>query len=326
MFGKGYIILLIFISYVFIFNGLVFAVNNEVLTIAFVPRSLDNPIFLDAFEQSQSKAEELAVRLEWIAPFTYSTEEQIKVIENLIRRKVDGMIVSVNDEEIIHDAISKAIDNGIPVATFDADSPGSERLFHIGINNKKAGMAIGQALVEIVEERGLANEELNTMIMTGVRGALNLEERINGFLEATEKINLKVNDVVENEDNVNLAVELVEDYVKNHPEVDVICFVGGWPFYVPAEAMPNYQRWAKRGGISVGIDIFYNALLLQKEGIIDYLIGQDMASMGSLGLEYIVNYIRYDEIPPEFIETGLTYANEENLDNLLEIHKPWLVK
>lgn len=301
-------------------------VEKKELTIAFVPRSLDNPIFLDTFEHSQKKAHELGVKLEWVAPFHFDTKEQIKIIENLIRRDVDGMVVSVNDVKPIHNVISKAIDNGIPVATFDADSPGSERQFHIGIDNTKAGLAIGKALVDVIKKKGQAEETLDTMIMTGVKDALNLQERITGFIQATDELNLEINDIVENNDNVNLAVELVEEYVKNNPEIDIIYFVGGWPFYVPAEAMPNFQRWAQNGGIAIGIDIFYNALLLQKEGLIDYLIGQDLATMGSLGLEYMVNYIRNGKRPPHFIETGLTHANEQNLNELLEIHKPWLVK
>lgn len=308
------------------YGQVVAASESEPLTIAFVPRSLDNPIFLDTFEYAQKKAHELGVRLEWVAPFTFDTEDQVNVIESLISRKVDGIILSVDDVEPIRTVISKAIDNGIAVATFDADSPGSRRLFHIGIDNTKTGFTIGKALVDVIKERGLADQELNTMIMTGAKDALNLQERISGFLQATEGINLNIKDIVENYDNVNLAVELTEEYVKNHPEVEVIYFVGGWPFYVPAEAMPNFQRWAQKGGIAVGIDIFYNALLLQKEGLIQYLIGQDLASMGSEGLGYIVDYIKDGKVPPEFIETGLEHATSDNLDRLLEIYKPWLVK
>ncbi len=321
-------IFLTLIVLVFLYSGISLADHfSEPLTIAFVPRSLDNPIFLDTFEHAQKKAVELGVRLEWVAPFSFDTGEQLEVIENLIRRKVDGMVISVDDVEEVREVINKATTEDIVVATFDADSPGSERLFHIGIDNRKAGLAIGKALVDVIEEKGLADQELDTMILTGAREALNLQERINGFLQATEdEINLKVNAVLENYDNFKLAIELVEEYTKNHPELDVIFFVGGWPFYVPAEAMPNFQRWAQRGGIAVGIDIFYDALLLQKEGLIQYLIGQDFASMGSVGLETLVGYIRSRKIPREFIETGLEHANADNLDRLLETHKPWLVK
>ncbi|MFP4660761.1 MAG: substrate-binding domain-containing protein [Halanaerobiales bacterium] len=326
--AKGVILNIIVLILVFsILTNSVTAENNYDLTIAFVPRSLDNPIFLDTFVHSQDKALELGVRLEWVAPFSFSTEGQIEVIENLIRREVDGMIVSVNDVEPIHDVISKAVDQGITVATFDADSPGSERLFHIGIDNRKAGLAIGKALVDVLRQKGIDDQELDIMILTGSADALNLQERIYGFLQATlDEVDLKVNDVLENHDDLKLAINLVENYVKENPDIDIIYFVGGWPFYVPAEAMPNYQKWAQNDGTAVGIDIFYNALMLQEEGLIDYLIGQDFASMGSVGLEYMANYIRYGSNPPEFIETGLEHANDENLQELLRIHKPWSVK
>lgn len=301
--------------------------GEEPLTIAILPRALGNPIFLDAFEAAQKKAHELGVRLEWVAPFDFDSGAQVEIIENLIRRGVDGILASVNDEEAIHQVFQKAMEQGIAVATFDGDSPGSGRLFHIGIDNYQAGLAIGQALVEVLQGRGLAQQELDTMIMTGYREAFHHEERIRGFLAATEgKVRLNIRDIVENEDTVEKSIILLEDYVKHNPDIDVIFFVGGWPFYVPSEALPNFQRWAKAGGIAVGIDLFYDALLLQKEGLIQYLIGQDMAAMGSLGLELLVNYIRFGETPPDFVEVGLEHANESNLDRLLEIHKPWLVK
>ena len=303
------------------------AEREEPLTIAVLPRALGNPIFLDAFEAAQKKAHELGVRLEWVAPFDFSSEAQVEMIENLIRRGVDGILASVNDDEAIHRVFQKARAQGIAVATFDGDSPGSGRLFHIGIDNYRAGYAIGQALVGVLQERGLAEKELDTMIMTGLREAFHHEERIRGFLAATEgQVNLKVRDIVENEDTVEKSIILLEDYVRHNPDIEVIFFVGGWPFYVPSEALPNFQRWAQAGGIAVGIDLFYDALLLQKEGLIQYLIGQDMSTMGSLGLELLVNYIRYGHVPPNFVEVGLEHANESNIDRLLEIHKPWLVK
>ena len=297
------------------------------LTIAFLPRSLGNPIFLDAFEAAQKKAHELGVRLEWVAPFDFDSDLQVEMIENLIRRGVDGIVASVNDEAEVHRVLQKAMAQGIPVATFDADSPGSGRLFYIGINNYEAGIEIGNALVNVIKTKGLADKTLDTMIMTGYREALNLEERIRGFLDATgEEVTLNIADILENEDTVEKSIILLEDYLKTNPAVDVIYFVGGWPFYVTSDALPNFRQWAQEGGIAVGIDLFYDALLLQKEGLIQYLIGQDMTSMGSQGLELLVRYIRFGEVPPEIVVTGLEHANESNLDRLLEIHKPWLVK
>jgi ribose transport system substrate-binding protein len=265
-----------------------------------------------------------------VAPFTYNAEEQIKTIESLIARKVDGMVVSVNNTPDYIEVINKAVEKGIAVATFDADAPDSKRLFHIGINNYEAGQVTAEGLLEVLETKNIdynkQDKKLDMMIMTGVRGALNLDSRIEGFLDKVENTNIMLQDIVENQDSVNLSVELLEQYLQQNPDIDIIFFVGGWPFYVPAEALPNFQEWAKNGGVAVGIDIFYDALLLQDRGLLQYLVGQDMATMGSKGLLTLYNYIKYGAEPKEYIETGVEAANEDNLERLLQTHRPWRVK
>lgn len=300
------------------------------MTIAFVPRSLENPIFLDAFEHSQKKAVELGIKLEWLGSFSFDSKKQLKIIDSLIKREVDGMILSINDTPEYDRIINKAMKKGIAVATFDADAPNSNRIFNIGIDNYEAGKVTAEGLLQVLEEKNIdytdSNKQLNTMIMTGVKGALNLEKRINAFLDTVADTNIVIKDIVENQDNVNLAVELLEQYVQKNPNIDIIFFVGGWPFYVPAEALPNFQNWAQNGGVAVGIDIFYDALVLQDRGLIHYLVGQDMATMGSKGLSTLYDYIKYGVKPPEYIKTGLEISNNDNLDRLLKIHQPWRVK
>ncbi|MFW5736972.1 MAG: substrate-binding domain-containing protein, partial [Halanaerobium sp.] len=278
----------------------------------------------------QKKAVDLGVNLEWVGSFSFDSEEQLKIIDSLIEREVDGMVLSVNDSPEYDKIINRAVKEGIAVATFDADAPNSNRLFNIGIDNYEAGKVTAEGLLKVLDERSIdykdSDKQLNTMIMTGVKGALNLEKRINGFRDRVEDTNIVVEDIIENQDNVNLAVELLEQYVQKNPDVDIIFFVGGWPFYVPAEALPNFQHWAEEGGVAVGIDIFYDALVLQDRGLIHYLVGQDMSTMGSKGLSTLYNYIKYGIKPPEYIKTGLEVANKHNLDRLLRIHQPWRVK
>lgn len=332
--------------FAFIFTALIFLLNSdaeaqvltavggaaedEEMTVAFVPRSLDNPIFLDAFEEAQKKADDLGVNLEWVAPFVYNADEQIDIIEALIERNVEGIIVSVNNTEKYIDVINKAVENGTAVATFDADAPDSSRIFHVGINNHRAGEAAADGLLNILEEENINykdnEKELRTMVMTGVRGADNLEQRISGFKRVISESNIKIEDILENQDSVNISVEILEQYLEDKPEVDIIYFVGGWPFYVPAEALPNFQRWVKDGGIAVGIDIFYDALLLQQQGLVKFLVGQDMSSMGSEALRLMFNYLKYDIRPAEIIYTGLEISDGSNIERLLQIHKPWRVK
>ena len=150
------------------------------------------------------------------------------MIENLIRRGVDGIVASVNDEEAIHRVFRKLWQTA-SLATLMRTAPAAAGCSHRH-HNYKAGVEIGTALVSVIKEKGLEDQVLDTMIMTGYREALNLEERNRGFLDATaDDVRLNIVSILENEDTVEKSIILLEDYLKMNPDVDVIFFVG-WPF------------------------------------------------------------------------------------------------
>lgn len=322
-------ILIIFILLLFIFF-ILFNTNinaEEKLKIAFVPKSLDNPIFLDTFEAAEMEAERLGVELEWVAPFKTSTEGQVKVIKQLIEQDIDGIIISVNDSNSLEKVINEAYKNQIPVITFDSDSPNSKRLCYVGTNNYEVGFEIGSSLIDILNDRGKLKGRKRIMILSGEQSASNLQQRIKGFKDAiSKKIDIGNIETLYCKDNIQLAIELVEDHLEQNPDTNIVFFTGGWPFYAPADAMPNFKNWANKEGVAIGIDIFYSALILQNEGLIDFLIGQNFKNMGTKSLNLMIEYLRDSKVPKDFINTGYTISNEENIEELLKIYKPWEVR
>ncbi|NLC53695.1 MAG: sugar ABC transporter substrate-binding protein, partial [Firmicutes bacterium] len=155
------------------------------IIISIVPKSLDNPMLVEAKEAAELTARRLNVQVEWVGPFKVDVDTQIRIIEGLIRRKVDGIAVSCSDEEKLRAVIDKAVAAGIKVATIEADAPESKRLFYCGTDNYTAGVECGKAMIRIVNEKGWVHRELNTVILTGGANAHDLNERIRGFKEAT---------------------------------------------------------------------------------------------------------------------------------------------
>ena len=297
------------------------------IIIAIVPKSLDNPVFVDAKETAELAARRQKVLLEWVGPFKVNPDEQVRIIEGLIWRKVDGIAISCSDPGKIRKVIDRAAAAGIKVATMDADCPQSKRLFYCGTDNYKAGMACGKAMVRIVTEKGLAKKKLRTAILTGGIEANNLNERIRGFKAAVAgKINLDYVALLSCEDDTNMAAKVVESYIKKHPEIEVFYFAGGWAFFGPPESMPLYQAWCDRGGIAVSMDTFFSVVQAAKRGFAKALVGQDFRKMGEDTVNYLVNAIKGRPIPGEFIDTGLELADESNYDRLLKEKKPWEMK
>ena len=74
--------------------------------------------------------------------------------------------------------IKAARDAGIPVITFDADAPGSERQRHIGTDNSAMGRALGKELLKLRPEGG------KYAMVSGGPAAANLKERVEGVRDA----------------------------------------------------------------------------------------------------------------------------------------------
>lgn len=297
------------------------------VVISIVPKSLDNPVFLDTKDESERICKKLGIKLEWLAPMQVDAAEQERIVESLIRRKVNGIIISCIDPDRIEKLIDKAVAAGIKVATFDSDSPKSKRLFYCGTNNYLAGRACGEALIKVLTAKHKTDRENRLLIMTGFLASYNLNERIRGFQDAVRgRLRLKLVQTLACDDDTNKAGELLEEYIRNNPDLDAFLSVGGWPLLVPPDSMPGFQLWCRRGGTSVVVDTFYPNLIAAKKGMADALVGQDFIKMGRLSVLYLYRAIKGQKIGAGFIDTGLEIGDVNNYDRLLEHKKPWVIK
>lgn len=296
--------------------------------IAMVPKSLDNPVFLDAKEEGERVGRELGIKVEWLGSMQTDPGEQEAVVESLIRRRVDGIVISCVDPEKMKPVINKAINAGIKVATFDSDSPGSNRLFYCGTNNYAAGEACGKALVKTLKVKKKDKEVLDFLVMTADEGSYNLNERLRSFMETVKKSGLRfrVTDTLYCKDDINLAADLLEKYIRTNPGPDVFFSTGGWPLIVPAESMPCFQAWCRNGGTSIVIDTFYPIIEAAEKGMADALVGQDFKKMGELSIRNMYKVIRGGKIEFEFIDTGLELGYRSNYDLLLKGKQRWEIK
>jgi ribose transport system substrate-binding protein len=294
------------------------------LQIAMIPKSLDNPVFLDAKVGGEKAAKALGVDFIWTGSNTADAANEVTVIEGLIQKKVDGIIISCNDADALKDVINRAVAAGIKVACFDSDSKDSKRAFYCGTDNLNAGKACGKAMVKLVKDRKMAGKTLTCAILTGGLGAPNLNDRIKGFKEvvATNKIKLKYVTTLACDDDTNKGVELMEQYIKANPKLDTFFVVGGWPYFSAPGSMPNIKAWIAKGGVLVSMDTFYPVLKAMKDGLASALVGQDFTAMGDQSVRSMVDLIKGKKVP-EFVGTGIINVDKSNFDKVFAETKPW---
>ena len=131
----------------------------EKLTIAWIPKALNNPVFEVGRDGAFKKAEELTaagaeVEVLYVGSVASDAAEQARVVEDVIAKGVDAIGISCNDPTACEDPINKAVDAGIPVMAWDSDSPDSKRFTYLGVDNYEGGKAAADLLVRFMGEEG----------------------------------------------------------------------------------------------------------------------------------------------------------------------------
>lgn len=291
---------------------------DKQLTIAVVPKALDNAIFLDAKDAAEKRGKELGVNIVWVGSAKSDAAEQVSVLEGLIQKKVDGILVSCNDADALKDVIDRAMDQGIKVATFDSDSPKSKRLFYAGTDNYGIGKKAAEHMKKLLPAGG------KVAVLTGVLGAPNLEQRIVGFRDGVKGTKIMILPVQTGEDDVQKSVEVVNQFTAANKDLAGWFFDGGWPYFADPEALKEVKTFMSKGGKIVSIDTFQPMLKYVKMDMVNLLIGQNYTAMGTIGIEELVKAIKGQKLTRgAIINTGDETVDKGNVDAVLKTKKPW---
>jgi len=317
---KKYVLLSVFLILVlsFLFPAMSNAANKYVF--AWIPKALNNPVFELGRSGALQKAKELTeqtgdtVEVLYVASVNSDAAEQVRVIEDVISKGVSGIGVSCNDPTALKDVIDKAIDAGIPVMTWDSDSPESKRFTYLGVSNYEGGKAAADLLIKAMGTKG------KVAVLTGVPGAFNLEERIRGFKDGIKDYpDIEIVTTVACDDDINKGVQVVEEVMQAHPDLNGWFFVGLWPLFAERGSMPLWEAAAKSGTLkTVAFDTLPVELELLKDGYLSGLVGQKYWGWGydtiQMLYDYIVNNKRYES----WTDSGMDIVTIKNVDAMIE--------
>jgi len=200
------------------------------LKFAIVPKMRDNPVFVLAKDGALAEAKALGdVEVLYEAPPEGDAVKQAEIVRSLIAKRVDGMAISCNNADVLKDPINEAMAAGIPTICFDSDSPGSQRILYYGVDSRKAGAKLGELLVKALG----TDLEGDVGQVTGVAGAPNLEERMDGLREylAQKAPKLKLLPAQPCDDSTTTGLQVVQDILRGHPDLKGLILVGGWPIF-----------------------------------------------------------------------------------------------
>jgi ribose transport system substrate-binding protein len=296
--------------------------GGKQLQFALVPKLLNNPVFELAHDGANAAAAELGdVEVIFGAPETADTAKQISIIEGLIDKKVDGIAISCNQGDALISVIDEAVAAGIPTITFDSDSPKSHRATYYGIDSRKAGVKQAELLVEAMKSMGMQPSG-KVVLQSGVAGAPNLEERIDGVKSVLKNYpGIKLLETQFCDDDTARAVSQLKDVLRANPDLKGIILVGGWAMFAMA---PGAFEDIKPGKVAV---ISFDALPAEwdylRQGYCYALVAQRCWMWGYQSMR-ILHDIAVDKKPqPRFIDSGLDIVTKASVE---EYAKKWQTK
>jgi ribose transport system substrate-binding protein len=295
--------------------------EDGTLTVAWIPKALNNPVFELGRIGAETRAAELTeegpctVEIFYAAPMSTTAEDQAKLIGQVAGLdNIDAIGVSCIDPDICIEPINAAIEAGIPVMTWDSDAPDSDRFTYLGVDNYEGGQAAADLLVRTMGESG------QVALLSGVKGSANLEQRISGFVDfLADYPDIEIVTTVYSDDLAPRGVEVVEEAMAEYPDLDGWFFVGLWPVLAGRGAMPLWEAASEEGRlVTVAFDTLPVELDLLKDGYLHGLVGQKYWGWGYDTVQMIYEYVLYGREFESFTNSGMDIVTPLNVDAMSE--------
>ena len=189
--------------------------------------------------------------------------------------------------------------------------PDSERLCYVGTFNEQAGYEAGRLMLQFMPEGG------KVLAVSGGAGALNLNERMDGFKRAVKDSKIDLAPIQYCNDDMNRATQLIEAYVAANPDLKGIFGVGLWSA-IPAA---NIRRDKGLDYVVIGFDTMEPELQLIKDGLMEGVVGQLPEAMGYEAVKMLHKLHKAGdkmESVADDLDTGTVVVTKDNVIEFAE--------
>lgn len=297
------------------------------LDFLWIPKELKNQVFETGRYAALAKAQQLTALGDYEVNILYLGTESAADIEQqaaLVRQAkdlgVNGVAISCNSAAGLQPAIDEVSAAGIPVMTFDSDSPASSRFTYLGIDNEQGGTLAAKVLGKVMSDPA----RTKVALVSGVQGAANLEARMSGFKStlAAQFPNLEIVDTVYCEDDGAKAAPLIESLLAKNADLGGLFFVGLWPLFVCegtdcSGKLPLWDAAARAGTVkTVVFDTLDFELEFVKSGMVSGLIGQKYWGWGYDAIQMLYDHAVDNKEFSTWTDSGIDVVCPNNVEEM----------
>ena len=290
--------------------------QNKKFTIALIPGLTTDAFYITMRKGAEAAAKAVGADLVFQGAPDFNPVTQTPVLDAVIARKPDAILIAPTDKVQLVQPLKKAADAGIPVITVDtfigtgnyqtgtgdADFP----LSYIASDNILGGKMAARALAKAIGDKG-------KVYVSNVKpGVSTTDQREEGFKEEMKAHSgIQVLQTQFNDDDANKAASQFQSvYARNSDLAGVF----GANLFSALGAANGVQQAGQTGKVKVmAFDAPTSMMDNIKTGLIEATIAQHPAEIGYFGVMAAYAHLTGQSIPTA-IGTGFTVMDKSNID------------
>lgn len=299
--------------------------EQQIPRIAVIPKGTTHVFWQSVHAGAAKAAHDLGCKVFWNGPATEGQREaQFKVVEDMIARSVNAIVLAPLDSKALVPAIKRSTQAGIPVVIMDSAAETDDYVSFVATDNLAGGVKAADTLAGLLGGKG------RVLLVRYNPGSASTADREKGFEQtlAAKYPGMKIVAAEYGKTTVSTALAVVEDMLAKVPEFDGIFACNESTAVGALRALKNHKLAGKVRFVAFDASPTLVNGLKAKE--IDALIAQNPFKMG-----YEATKAAFDKLAGKTVErridTGVSVITRENLSDpaiapLIDIDmvKKWL--
>jgi len=246
-------------------------------------------------------------------PSEADIDEQVSILEDVIAKRPDAIVIASTSSEATVPAIERAYDAGIVIITVDNRVMTDKVHSFLATDNVSGGAKAAEQLVENLNAAGIPLEG-KVGIISSMAGVQVLIDRDSGFTSRLQELapNITLIETRYVDNDMTRAIAAAEDIITANP--DLVGIFANNNTTGNGAARVVSERNLQDRIMLVAYDSDPEQVRALRENAIKALVVQDPFGMGYRGVMYAYDAIRGTQLS-DFVDTGAVVVTSANVDD-----------
>jgi ribose transport system substrate-binding protein len=278
--------------------------------IAVVVKNFTNPFWLTHQKAAEQAGKDFGLEITVLAPTKPdNVEEQIRILEDLVSKKVDAVVLAPANTQAIAAGVRKLNAAKIPVVYDNTRGSGGDFVAYIGADNILVGRTMAEEMVKRMGGKG------KLLVLEGFPGQQTADDRLKGVKEVLAK-NPGIQFISQTGKwTLDEGRNVTENTLQRWPDLNAIIGIGGEMSLGAVEAVKAAGRDGKV--IISSMDVYPAQVAAVKAGKVDYTISQAPGDQAYWSVVAAIRALNGEKVPQE-IRTPVVIVTKENVDKYAE--------